>query len=129
MWISTNFIAACLYALATPIVVLMSANLKPLLASKAPSTLKQQLLTTGFVCILWTFMLYFLFNDPDSEGPSMHNWVGFQFSVLGYAGVLSVSSLTLVLSTGKIIHCIFTEESEEEFTMQSFADYIALPVF
>ena len=120
MWIQPSYFGALVYAL-----------LAPILFNQVPSqtTESRRILKGAMVSLSWAVVFFLLFQSSERQGPSIFTWIGIQISILIYAGVMTISALTLVLYSGPILQLVMFDGPEYEYDLSSLNSYLFTPIF
>ena len=131
MWIEPSFYESLLYLLLSPVVFIGCIYIqKPKDADRNDDAeIVRRIRNIGVLCVVWTAALFVAFRVPGKEGPGVLTWLGLQFTIQNYLGVLSTSALTMVFYIGPLFQVLFEEEDTISFDIKAVRAYIFAPIY
>ena len=78
--------------------------------------------------LVWTGLLFGIFQDETGKGPSPFTWIGLSITLNAYLSFLTSFSLVLVLYCGPLFQLVFLEDIETDCDLKAFKDYFMSPI-
>lgn len=131
MWIEPSPLAAFVWLILSPAVFIGCIYIKRIPGANRndPLEIKRRIKNIGITCLIWTTLLYIIFQDTTKAGPNVFTWIGIQLSLYNYIGILSISALTIVFYTGPLYQSFFTDEGSSELGIMAVRAYIFAPIY